>query len=286
MLPLQSPSKRRFKNLITLTPKRVFKFPIEGKNISPDIFAEKSAKEITDLEVWEGNRKRSLGELFDIKNVGSPSEEFTIKIKGDVSKVRNIGFRMSMGQIIVDGDAGMHLGEEMSGGNITVSGNAGSWAGSQMKGGTIEIKGNAGNYIGAAYRGSTKGMNGGKVVIHGNAGHEVGCFMRKGLIKILGNVGIFAGIHMNNGTIFVQGNSEGRAGAQMTNGKIVLAGHSEDVMPTFTVDDIKAKVKVDGEKIEGPFYRFIGDLADKGKGKLFVSKPKNPYLSHYEKYLE
>ena len=272
--------------MITLIPKRVFKFPIEGKSISPDIFAEKSAKEIADLEVWEGNRKRSLGELFDIKNENSASEEFTVKIEGDVSKVRNIGFRMSMGQIIVDGDVGMHLGEEMSGGTITVSGNAGSWAGSQMKGGTIEIKGNAGNYIGAAYRGSTKGMNGGKVIIYGNAGHEVGCYMRKGLIQILGNVGIFAGIHMNNGTIFVQGNSEGRAGAQMTNGKIVLAGYSEDVMPSFTIDDIKAKVKVDGEKIEGPFYRFIGDLADKGKGKLFVSKPKNPYLSSYEKYLE
>jgi len=261
-------------------------FPSKEKILLLTSSPKKSLKEIADLEVWEGNRKRSLGELFDIKNVGSPSEEFTIKIKGDVSKVRNIGFRMSMGQIIVDGDAGMHLGEEMSGGSITVSGNAGSWAGSQMKGGTIEIKGNAGNYIGAAYRGSTKGMNGGKVVIHGNAGHEVGCFMRKGLIKILGNVGIFAGIHMNNGTIFVQGTSQGRAGAQMTNGKIVLAGHSEDVMPSFTVDDIKAKVKVDGEKIEGPFYRFTGDLADKGKGKLFVSKPKNPYLSSYEKYLE
>jgi hypothetical protein len=45
-------------------------------------------------------------------------------------------------------------------------------------------------------------------------------------------------------------------------------------------------VKVDGEKIEGPFYRFTGDLADNGKGKLFVSKAKNPYLSIYDKYLE
>ncbi len=272
--------------MITLIPKRVFKFPIEGKSITPDVFAKKTLKEIAALEVWEGNRKRSLGELFDIKNEGSSSEELTIKIEGDVSKVRNIGARMSMGQVIVDGDVGMHLGEEMSGGSITVSGNASSWAGSQMKGGTIEIKGNAGNYIGAAYRGSTKGMNGGNVIIHGNAGHEVGCFMRGGLIKILGDVGIFAGMHMVKGTIFVQGTSQGRAGAQMTNGKIILAGHSEDVLPSFTIEEIKAKVKVDGEKIEGPFYRFTGDLADKGKGKLFVSKPKNPYLSSYEKYLE
>jgi formylmethanofuran dehydrogenase subunit C len=264
----------------------VFKFPIEGKNISPDVFAEKSDKELAALEMWEGNRKRSLCDLFDIKQDNQSSEELTIKIEGNVGTVRNIGFRMSMGQVIVDGDVGMHLGEEMSGGSIVVSGNAGSWAGSQMKDGTIEIKGNAGNYIGAAYRGSTKGMNGGKVIIHGNASHEVGCFMRNGIIKIFGDVGIFAGIHMNNGTIFVQGNSQGRAGAQMTNGKIVLAGHSEDVLPSFTIDDIKAKVKVDGEKIEGPFYKFIGDLADNGKGKLFVSKPKNPYLSSYEKYLE
>jgi len=271
--------------VITLIPKHMSKFPIEGKNISPDVFANKSTKEIAALEMWEGNRKLSLGDFFDIKMDDSSSEELTIKIEGNVSKVRNIGFRMSMGQVIVDGDVGMHLGEEMSGGSIAVSGNAGSWAGSQMKDGTIEIKGNAGNYIGAAYRGSTKGMNGGKVIIHGNAGHEVGCFMRDGLIKILGDVGIFAGIHMNNGTIFVKGTSQGRAGAQMTNGKIILAGHSEDVMPTFTIEEIKENVKVDGEKIEGPFYRFTGDMADNGKGKLFVAKEKNSYLSFYEKFL-
>ena len=271
--------------MITLVPKRVSKFPIEGKNISPDVFAEKSAKEIAALEMYEGNRKLSIGDLFDVKVDNPSTEELTIKIQGTVGTVRNIGFRMSSGQVIVDGDVGMHLGEEMKGGSIVVSGNAGSWAGSQMIDGIIEIKGNAGNYIGSAYRGSVKGMKGGKVIIHGNAGHEVGCFMRGGVIKILGDVGIFAGIHMSGGTIFVQGNSQGRAGAQMTNGKIVLAGHSEDVMPTFTIEEIKAKVKVDGEKIEGPFYKFTGDLADNGKGKLFVSKNKNPYLSAYEKFL-
>jgi formylmethanofuran dehydrogenase subunit C len=270
---------------ITLIPKRVFKVPVEGKNISPDVFANKSAKEIAAVKIWEGNRKVTIGDLFDIKVDGLSTEEVTIKIEGNVVTVRNIGFRMSMGKIVVDGDAGMHLGEEMKGGSIVVSGDAGSWAGSQMKDGTIEIKGNAGDYVGAAYRGSTVGMSGGKIIIHGNAGHEVGCFMRNGVIKIFGDVGIFAGIHMHNGTIFVQGNSEGRAGAQMMNGTIVLAGHAENIMPTFTIEDIKAKAKVDGEKIEGPFYRFTGDIAGDGKGKLYVSKTKNPYLSSYEKYL-
>jgi len=272
--------------LITLVPKDNFKLPIEGKNISPDIFSGKSVKEIQALEMWEGNRKRTIGELFDVIDDGKSSEECTIKIEGNIGSVRNIGAEMSKGQLIVEGDVGMHLGEAMMGGNIVVTGNAGSWAGSRMKDGTIEIKGNAGDYIGAAYRGSTEGMNGGKIIIHGNAGHEVGCFMRGGLIKILGNIGIFAGIHMRDGTIFVQGTSQGRAGAQMKNGKIVLAGHSEDVLPTFTIEEIKDKVKVDKEKVSGPFYRFTGDMADQGNGKLFVTKDKNSYLSVYEKYLD
>jgi formylmethanofuran dehydrogenase subunit C len=271
--------------MIILTPKYDFRFPIEGKNITPDMFTAKSVKEIEALEMWEGNRKRTIGELFDVKDDATSSKEFVIKIEGNVHSVRNIGTQMSMGQIIIEGDVGMHLGEAMSGGSITVAGNAGSWAGSRMTDGTIEIKGNAGDYIGAAYRGSTEGMKGGKVTIHGNAGHEVGCFMRGGTVKILGNVGIFAGIHMRNGTIFVQGTSQGRAGAQMKKGKIVLAGHSDDVLPTFTIEEIKAKVKVDGTKIEGPFYRFTGDVADNGSGKLFVNKDKNSYLSSYEKYI-
>ena len=272
--------------MITLYPKHAFKAPVEAECISPDVFTEKSATEIAKLQIWEGNRKRTLGDLFKIKHeTDSSSEKFTIKISGDFSKVRKIGAKMSVGNLIVEGDAGMHLGEEMNGGIITVTGNADSWVGSRMKKGTIEIKGDAGDYIGASYRGSTQGMSGGKIIIHGNAGYEVGCFMRKGLIKVCGDVGRFAGIHMRNGTIFIQGNSEGRAGAQMINGKIVVCGYIPSILPTFTIDDIKPKVKVNQEKVEGPFYRFIGDLADEGKGKLFVSQTRNPHLSSYEEYL-
>jgi formylmethanofuran dehydrogenase subunit C len=264
----------------------LFKIPVDAECISPDVFVEKSAKEIAKLLVWEGNRKRTVGDLFKIQHeINSSSEDFTIRICGDVGKVRRIGAKMSMGNIIVEGNAGMHLGEEMNGGVITVTGNADSWTGARMKNGTIEIKGDAGDYIGAPYRGSTKGMRGGEIVIHGNAGYEVGCFMRKGLIKVCGNVGQFAGIHMRNGTIFIQGNSEGRTGAQMINGKIIVCGYIPSIIPTFTIDSVRPKVKVNGESVEGPFYRFIGDIADNGNGKLFVSKTRNPHLSLLEKYL-
>jgi len=273
--------------MITLYPKRLFKAPLDARCITPDIFAEKSVSKIAELQIWEGNQKRTLDQLFKIEyNANNQSEEMTIRILGDVKQVRRIGAKMSTGKIIIDGDTGMHLGEEMQGGTIVVAGSAGSWTGCMMKKGIIQIKGDAGDYIGAAYRGSTHGMNGGKIIIQGNAGNEVGCFMRSGLIRIDGNVGQFVGVHMRNGTIIVQGNSEGRTGAQMSGGKIVVCGHTPSILPTFTVDSIKSKVKINGEIVKGPFYKFVGDLAEDGNGKLFVSQIQNPHLKFYEKYLE
>jgi formylmethanofuran dehydrogenase subunit C len=262
----------------------VFKVPIEAECITPDAFAGKSVGEIGKLKVWEGNRQRSLNELFTVEGEsGAKPEEVLIQIFGDVHKVRRIGAQMSAGEIVVHGNVGFHLGEEMVGGKIFVEGNADSWAGSMMKGGVIEIKGDAGDYVGAAYRGgSTKGMRGGTIIVHGNAGNEVGYFMRKGIIKVHGNVGQFTGVHMKNGIIVVFGDSEGRNGAEMTGGKIVVCGRVPSVLPTFTIEAIKPRVKIDGERLTGPFYLFIGDIAERGEGKLYISKASNVHLKFYE----
>jgi formylmethanofuran dehydrogenase subunit C len=271
---------------IILNPKYLFKVPVEAEYISPDAFAGKILEEIAKLKLWEGNKERNLGELFRIEGESAAKpEEVTVQILGDVHKVRRIGLGMTAGEIIIQGDAGVHLGEEMKGGKITVIGNSDSWTGAMMKNGRIEVKGNAGHYVGAAYRGSVKGMRGGTIIIHGNAGNELGCFMRQGLIKVYGNVGQFAGMHMKDGTIFVGGNSEGRDGAEMTGGKIVVHGQVPSVLPTFTVDSVKAKVKINGDEITGPFYLFTGDLTENGAGKLFISKTSNPHLSQYEMFL-
>jgi hypothetical protein len=57
-------------------------------------------------------------------------------------------------------------------------------------------------------------------------------------------------------------------------------------MPTFTIDSVKPKVKVEEtETVSGPFYVFLGDLAENGRGKLFVSEVNNPHLSRYERFL-
>jgi len=155
-----------------------------------------------------------------------------------------------------------------------------------MKGGTIEIHGDAGDYLGAPYRGSSEGIHGGKIVVYGNVGNEAGAHMRKGIIKIYGSAGQFVGLRMHDGTIYVQKDGKARVGACMTGGKIVIGGSLESVLPTFTIESIKEKVKIEeDEAVKGPFYLFIGDLVEHGDGKLYVFKEKNPHLSRYEKLL-
>jgi formylmethanofuran dehydrogenase subunit C len=194
---------------------------------------------------------------------------------------------MKNGEIVINGDVGMHLGEKMAGGKIIVNGNASQWTGSSMKKGLIEIHGNASDYLGSPYRGTTDGMKGGKIVVDGDVGQDSGCYFKGGLIKIKGNnTGQFLGYHMSGGTIHVEKNASTRIGANMTGGKIVVSGVAEEMMPSFSIDGIKPKVKIDdAEQAAGPFYVFLGDLAEKGTGKIFVSKANNPHLKTYEKYL-
>ncbi len=274
--------------MINLYPLRGFRFPVIAECINPDIFQSKKREEIEELKVWEGNKQKKLGELFKVEEIKTENqtEKTVITIHGDVSKVRRIGANMTNGEIVINGDVGMHFGEKMKGGKITVHGNVGGWAGSTMKGGTIEIHGNAGHYLGAPYRGSSEGMRGGKIIVYGNVGNEAGAHMRKGIIKIYGNAGQFVGFRMRNGIIYVQKDCEGRAGACMTEGAIVIGGFLESVLPTFTIDGVRKKAKIEeDEVIQALFYLFLGDLTENGKGKLYVAKEKNPHLSHYERLL-
>jgi formylmethanofuran dehydrogenase subunit C len=270
--------------MIRLYPLKEFRFPVTAECISPDVFQGKNCEEIQRLKVWEGNKQKPLGELFKVEEI--KVEEMTITICGDVGKVRRIGVCMTKGQITIDGNVGMHLGEEMKGGKITVHGNVGGWAGSMMKDGEIEVHGNVSDYLGAPYRGSKKGLGGGRIIVYGNVRNEAGAHMKKGTMKIYGSVGQFVGFRMCNGTIYVQKDCAGRAGACMIDGKIVVGGVLGSVLPTFTIDGIKARVKIEeGETVDGPFYVFLGDLVENGNGKLYVSKEKNPQLNAYEKFL-
>jgi len=271
--------------MIVLAPLRKFEVPVAGECINPDVFKDKSKEEIAALDVLEGNRQKKLSDLFIIEETSAESPNITIN--GDVSKVKLIGAGMQNGEIVINGNAGMHTGEKMKGGKITVQGDSGGWTGAQMKGGFIEVFGNAGDYLAASYRGSDVGMRGGKIIVHGNAGIHAGIYMKGGVIKIEGSTGQYAGFRMRDGAIHILKETGTRAGALMIGGKIIISGHIEEILPSFTIDSVKAKVKVDEtESASGPFYVFLGDLSENGKGKLFVSKANNPHLSGiYDKYL-
>lgn len=273
-------------NMITITPKRKFDVPIQAACINVDIFTGKTLEDIQKLAITEGKENLTLNNAFNItedKTVETPN----ITLIGDFSKVKRIGQGMKTGEIIINGNAGMHTGEKLAGGKIVVNGNSDGWTGSEMKKGLIEIHGDAGDYTASPFRGTdTGGMKGGIIIVDGNVGSNVGCYLRGGTIKIKGSAGRFLGHHMSDGTIYIEKNCASRAGTFMTGGKIIINGTIELVMPTFTIDSIKPKVKVDATlNAPGPFYVFLGDIAEHGTGKIFALKTTNPALSTYEKYL-
>jgi formylmethanofuran dehydrogenase subunit C len=268
---------------ITLRLKNSPKVPLDLPTITPNHFAQKSLEEIENLWIWKGNKMVRIKEIFYVDgDVSSNPNDITIVLEGDLSKAKRIGTDMTTGSIIVKGNFGLYLGYRMRGGKIIVEGNVGSWAGVDMRGGEIEIKGNAGDLIGAALRGSSIGMRSGSILIHGNAGSEVGAWMAGGLIWIKGNVGLFPGVHMKDGTIVIEGNCDGRAGGNMKGGRVIVLGRINDILPSFHIDAIRQSVRVGDGKIAGPFYLFIGDLADDGNGKIFIKVESNKHLKKYE----
>ncbi len=247
---------------VTIKPKEGFKISVEAENVSPDKLAGKTGKEIQSLEVWIGNQKTTLGDLFSVKVEGSGAAADTkLVMEGDFSRVKRIGEGMSAGLIIIKGNADMHLGAKMSGGKITVSGNVDSWAGREMKGGEIIIEGDAGYYLGAGYRGETCGMRGGKITVLGSALDFLGEHMCGGEIIVKGNAGLLPGLSNNGGKIVIEG-STSRPGSEMAKGTIIV-GAVDEMMPVFKSEGT--------EVVDGVTYRkYVGDVIVNGKGVLYV----------------
>jgi len=83
---------------VTLTPRKIPEFMLEGYNISPDAFAGKNAREIADLQGHEGKVVVCLGDYFDVSGSGGrTAEETDILVAGDCSRVKYIGNKMTAG---------------------------------------------------------------------------------------------------------------------------------------------------------------------------------------------
>ena len=59
---------------ITLTPLKAFEITVEAENISPDKFAPMTLGQISGLEIWQGNRRRLLSDLFMVEGDRSPGK--------------------------------------------------------------------------------------------------------------------------------------------------------------------------------------------------------------------
>jgi formylmethanofuran dehydrogenase subunit C len=253
--------------------------PIEAEAISPDRLQGLSETEVAALPVLHGNRRAELGDFFHVK--GSCDGE--LRLEGNLERVKLIGCGMTSGRIIIDGNAGMHLGAAMRGGQIEVEGNASDWAGAEMLGGRIIVKGDAGHLLGSAYRGNRVGMLGGEIIIHGKAGNEIGNAMRRGLIAVGGSTGDFTGVNLLAGTIIVLGELGWRSGASMKRGTIVSMQDAR-ILPTFNYAGTYQPVflrmyllhlrrlglPVEDIYINGQYRRWSGDGIELNRGEILL----------------
>jgi formylmethanofuran dehydrogenase subunit C len=264
--------------VIALTLKEQPPVPLEAEVLSPDVMASLSNEAIRALPVFLGKHRQRLDDFFSAD--GERSDELTVT--GDASRIKWIGRGMTRGRILVEGDAGMHLGALMKGGTIEVSGNAADWVGAEMSGGFIRIRGNAGGQVGAAYRGSPSGMTDGTILIEGSAGLEVGMRMKRGVIAVGGAVRDFAGLQMRGGTIVLGGGAEIRTGAWMMRGTIVCL-RPVPLLPTFSAAcaynptflrlyarylDRFGFALPSGA--DGLYERYTGDASVPGRGEILV----------------
>jgi formylmethanofuran dehydrogenase subunit C len=241
--------------------------PIEVEGITPDICRDKSLGEIQNPTAFLGNRELPFAELFDV--TGDSSDE-RMNWQGDLSGVHWIGAKMKSGRVVVEGNAGRHVGSEMSGGDLH---------------GLISVHGKAGHLVGAAYRGSARGMTGGTILVAGDVGNEIGHSMRRGMIAIGGSCSDLAGFNMLAGTILVFGGCGIRHGAGMRRGTIGLLGEERpELLPTFrggsrcrplTVRLLwrqlaRLNFTVPDRLHSCDFELYHGDFIEGGRGEIFV----------------
>ena len=279
---------------IKLKLKKKPEFPLEAESISPDNFAGKTAADIKKLVIYHGNEEKTIGDYFNVTGSSGELNEIKIIIEGDLSNVKRIGEKMTEGEIVINGNVGMHVGNNMSGGKILVNGDADDWAGAMLKGGELEITGNAGHYVGAAYRGFWKGMQNGTIKVHGKIGDEALTWVngskpaKRFPTLICGSAGSFLGIHSHGGTIIVEGDCDRCIGADQVRGTIVVKGKISKILPSYKkLGEVKEIELMSGEKIQGKFIEYSGDhsveknhskidkktgvVSNSSNGRLFVA---------------
>jgi formylmethanofuran dehydrogenase subunit C len=267
---------------LTLTLREAPAAPLNAEAVCPDRLAGLSRPEIERLELWHGNRRATLGELFAVSGAGAQD----VRVVGDLVRVAGLGASMTGGRLTLAGSAGPHVGAGMRGGELMVEGDVGDWAGAEMRGGRLIVWGSAGHRLGGAYAGTSAGMRGGEILVHGDAGEEAGAALRRGLIAVAGRVGAATGLSALAGTIVAFGAVGAHPGAGMRRASIV-AMTTTTLLPTYgractyrppflrlCLRRLRALgLPVTDEQIEGRYTRWSGDGVELRRGEILILEP-------------
>jgi formylmethanofuran dehydrogenase subunit C len=249
----------------TLTLRAPLRQQVDASTVAWATLSGLMATEIGAQKVWvEGEGSARLGDLFDIRGAPAPR----IRLVGDLALLDGIGTGLATGEIVVEGDAGWHLGRGMSGG-------------------LIEVRGNVGPHAGAAEPGAKRGITGGEIIVRGSAGRQLGAGLRRGLIVVEGDADAGAGRAMLAGSIVVFGRIGPDPGLWSKRGSIVAFGALTPPAPyryactyrpphlSVTLMYLKARrgVPITPEQLTGLYRRYSGDLAELGAGEILAWIP-------------
>lgn len=257
-------------------------FPLEIAGLTPAAVGALSAAGVARWPLAQGNRTATLADFYQLSGSASDGE---LRFLGDHARVHGLGAGLDSGSLLIEGNAGRHVGSRMTAGRIEIRGTAGDWLGAEMHGGEIRVRGDAGHLVGGAYRGSLRGMTGGAILVDGNAGQEVGCSMRRGMIALGGDAGEMPGCNMLAGSIYVGGACGARPGAGMKRGSIVCLGsRTPRLLPTFpragtdTPDFLRIACRslaergfrLDPALSAARFTLYHGDFLELGRGEIWI----------------
>jgi formylmethanofuran dehydrogenase subunit C len=264
---------------VTLTLREAPAAPVRAEALAPDRLSGLTRAEVERLEVWHGNRRATVGELFAVSGAGQRD----VRIEGDLSRVAGLGTGMAGGRLSLSGSVGPHVGAGMRDGEVVVEGDAGDWAGANMRGGRLVVRGSCGRRVGGAYEGARAGMRGGEILVHGDAGEEAGAGLRRGLVAVGGQVGPAAGLRALAGTIVALGALGAHPGPGMRRASIV-AMTPPGLLPTYAractyrppflrlcLRRLRALgLPVTDEQIAGRYTRWSGDGLELMRGEILI----------------
>ncbi|HEY0906708.1 MAG TPA: formylmethanofuran dehydrogenase subunit C [Methylophilus sp.] len=134
-------------------------------------------KTVADIAAMPLAANLTVADVFDVSLEAAISDAH-ITFKHTTAAHQYIGFGMTAGQLVVEGDAGDFLGAQLQNGVLICKGNTGARAGDRMRRGLLLIEGDAGDYCAADMLAGTLG-------VLGCTGDHVGYGMKRGTLLLV-----------------------------------------------------------------------------------------------------